>query len=255
MMKFFKQPNITCASCGEIDLSGQWSDEIKEVRQHYKKGHKFDFGTIYFCPNCYTPWYLDHKETNLSSLWKTERINEWLAVPKDLPTELKDMFLKIKATPPDFYGNGKDIIELPCKVTLTDNSSVDFALIRLQKDPPFINPYSYYNDYLTIDKVKSIEPSEFALNAELRLKTCLMSEVSMGYSPTRVLGSNDVQYLLNGVTNFFFQDNLKGSQLTSVPKGQEKHELDLIDAVENFQTTYIVGHWNENLIRARIEKF
>jgi hypothetical protein len=254
-MKFFNRNKITCASCGGLQIGGQWVDTVKEVRQYYKKEYSLDNGTIYLCPNCKTPWYLDKRETTLSSLWNTDRINEWLKVPNELPTEFKDKFYAIKATPPDFYVNGRDFIDLPCKVTLTDNKIIDFAMLRLQKDPPFINPYSYYKDYLTIDKVKKIEESEYALSTDLRLKTCQMREIRMGFTPTRVLGTNGVQYLLNGVTNFFYQDGIKGSDLTSVPKGQEKHEKDLVDSTQNFEIKIIVGHWDEKLIRARIEEY
>ena len=165
------------------------------------------------------------------------------------------MFYSIKATPPDFYGNGRDFIDLPCKVTLNNNEVVDFAVLRLQKDPPFINPYSHYKDYLTVDKLKKIEASDFTLSPELRLKTCQMREIRMGFTPTRVLGTNGIQYLLNGVTNFFDQDGIKGSELISVPNGQGKHEKDLVDSNENFTTKIVVGLWDENLIRARIEEF
>jgi len=254
-MKFFRRNKITCESCGELQVGGQWADTVKDVRKYYEKKQSFDFGTIYLCPNCKTPWYLDHNETALSSLWNTERINEWQSVSKDLPSEQMRMFNAIKATPPDFYGNGRDFIDIPCRVTLTDDKILDFAIVRLQKDPPFIYPYSHYNDYLTIDKVKKIETSEFVLNADLRLNTCQMREIRMGFMPTRVLGSNGVQYLLNGVTNFFYQDGIKGSELTSVPKGQENHEKNLVYAVENFEIKIIVGHWDENLIVARIEEF
>jgi hypothetical protein len=82
-----------------------------------------------------------------------------------------------------------------------------------------------------------------------------MREIRMGFTPTRVLGINGVQYLLNGVTNFFNQDGIKGSELTSVPKGQEKYENDLVDVIDNFEIKIIVGHWDENLTRARIEEF
>jgi hypothetical protein len=254
-MKFFNRNKITCSSCGGLQVGGQWADTVKDVRKHYKKNQSFEFGTIYLCPNCNTPWYLDNIETTLASLWNTKRINEWQIIPKDLTSEQKAMFYSIKATPPDFYGNGRDFIDLPCKVILTNNKTLDFAMVRLQKDPPFINPYSHYKDYLTIDKVKKIEPSEYTLNTDLRLKTCQMREIRMGFTPTRVLGINGVQYLLNGVTNFFNQDGIKGSELTSVPKGQEKHENDLVDVIDNFEIKIIVGHWDENLTRARIEEF
>ena len=168
-MKFFNRNKITCSSCGGLQVGGQWADTVKDVRKHYKKNQSFEFGTIYLCPNCNTPWYLDNIETTLASLWNTKRINEWQIIPKDLTSEQKAMFYSIKATPPDFYGNGRDFIDLPCKVILTNNKTLDFAMVRLQKDPPFINPYSHYKDYLTIDKVKKIEPSEYTLNTDLRL--------------------------------------------------------------------------------------
>lgn len=254
-MKFFSRNKVTCTSCGGFQVGGQWADTVKDVKKYYEIKQSFDFGTLYLCPTCKTPWYLNHKETALSSLWNTERINEWLSVPNDLPNELREKFNTIKATPPDFYGNGRDFIDLPCKVILTDNKTLDFAIVRLQKDPPFINPYSHYKDYLTIDKIMKIEPSDYTLSTDLRLKTCQMGEIRMGFSPTRVLGSNGVQYLLNGVTNFFYQDGIKGSELTSVPKGQEKHEMDLVNVLENFEVSIIVGHWDENLKRTRIEEF
>lgn len=254
-MKFFDRNKITCGSCGGHKVGRQWADRVNDVKKYYIKGHICDFGAIYLCPNCKTPWYLNNKETVLSPFWNTERIDEWLTIPKVLRSEIREMFYTIKATPPDFYGNGRDFIDLPCKITLTNNEVIDFAIVRLQKDPPFINPYSHYKDYLTVDKLKKIEASEFALSADLRLKTCQMREIRMGFTPTRVIGTNGVQYLLNGVTNFFNQDGIKGSDLTSVSKGQEKHGQDLVDSKDNFKIKIIVGHWDENILRARIEEF
>ena len=254
-MKLFKNNKITCSSCGDFKVGGQWKDTVDDVKKYYIKLHSFDFGTLYSCPNCKTLWYLNNKETALSSLWQTDRIDEWKAVAKSLPDNFVDQFKNIGATPPDFYGNGRDFIDLPCKVIATDGTIFDPALIRLQKDPPFINPYDYYTDYLLINNVRKIEESDFTLPRELRLLTCQAREVRMCFSPTRVQGPNGVQYLLNGVTNFFYQDNVKGKDLMKVPTGQAKHELDLIDHNDNLKPKFIIGLWDDKLIRTRIEAF
>jgi len=222
---FFRRKKITCKSCKTTEPGGSWIDLVNQVRHFYKKGVQFDFGTIYYCPNCNQPWYLDHNDTTLSYVHDSSRIEEWMKLSNNLTDEQKNMFFEIGATPLDFYEYGKDFIDLPCKVTLINEQTLDFVLIRLQKDPPFIYSEPCYNEYITIDKVVKIEPSEYTLNPELRLQTCQAREIRMCFSPTRVIGSNGVQYLLNGVTNFFYQDNIKGSELKNVLKSDAKYEL------------------------------
>jgi hypothetical protein len=257
-LKFFQRhKKATCSNCEESRPKGLWLDLVRTVKEEYKlqKDINLDFGTLYACPTCNVLWYLNKKESSLIPVVAPDRIHEWINVPRILPEYLREQFFRIKATPPDFYNNGRDFIDLPCKVTLIDQRVIDFAIVRLQKDPPFLYSFDHKKDYITVDKVSKIEESEYALPAELRLKTGRAMEVRMGFSPSRVLGPDQKQYVLNGVTNFFRQGSIKGSQLMKVPEGQEVHELDLIYAEDDIEITYLIGHWDEGMLRARIPMF
>ena len=207
---------------------------------------EFENCTIYRCTNCSTPWY-EHVEFDSVYSVKEEKLNQlldWCAKKHQLKESLLEKLKQIGATPTNAWGH-KNQIQFPCKCTLNNNTEIEFCLISFQILPPFLN-FTDYKKVLSVNEVKDIQISDFALNNLIRKETVNAREVRNGFAPTPVKDPNDKYYILNWTKNFFNMNGVKGSYLEYAEK--HPHEKDMIYDNSKISINYIIGDWKEEFL-------
>lgn len=182
-------------------------------------------------------------------------IERWERATHAPTLEQMRVLADIGATPPDQYGNGREFISFPCEGRLKGETYVTKMLVTFQKFAP-LGLLRRSSPWRFVTEVEELWASDFALNRELRKATTRADEIHMGLAPTIAKAPNSREYLLNWTTNFFWQDDVKGSELKlcsyqgdelrqkafSLASGRESH----------LQVCVVVGDWSEDLVKLRI---
>ena len=229
---------------------------------HEKKGHEIDkyvtylqrerplkTGSLYGCPTCDAKWYLDINEEMMWAI-PTSRLgllDEWNRKVLVPPQPLMKQLQRIGATPPDYYGNGRRYVCIPCVVLTTSGERIERALVSFQPTPPI---EEWRSNVRLLDDVASIEESQFALPREVRAATTNADEVRMGFAPTAIQGPHGEQFLLNWSVNFFQVGRLKGQNISLSPARPK--EMPEVVSEDPKVITYFVGDWFEHVERLRI---
>ncbi|WP_034924791.1 hypothetical protein [Gillisia sp. CAL575] len=240
-----------CPNCdGRIYLTYNKSDLKRKFLFENTKIAEFKTTNIYRCSVCATAWY-DHQD--FDSLYSVEKdglnkLLEWSSKKHELNTSIFTFLKEIGATPANFYGD-KNQIEFPCKCVLNNDEEIDFCLIRFQNLPPFLNSTDYEKVF-SVNDIKYIQRSNFALNKIIRKKSANAKELRNGFAPTAVKDPNDNYFVLNWTKNFFNMNGIVGSCLEYAEK--HPHEKDMIYEDSKLYITYIIGDWNEELLKLSI---
>lgn len=178
---------------------------------HYKKYE------VRSCKECGQKWLLsfhpfDKERVDLFPFNENQKpkYEEWaknLVVPTEEQMKILSQIIGING---DIYGNCKDYIDVPCKVTLNDGQVRDFSLIRFANGMPdeeIDNKNAFW-----LNQVAKIEPSENALPYLVRLETSLAEEHTNSYAPTLIENPEGKVFELNWTKYFFTTKKYKGSQ-------------------------------------------
>ena len=103
--------------------------------------------------------------------------------------------------------------QAPAKVMLKSGDFFDFATIQISNHPPIGYHVDHFTKIIFIDKVKSIQRSEFELSKIVREKTREAEEKRMGFYPTVLKTSSGKKIIVNGQPLFFKNSKIKGTDL------------------------------------------
>lgn len=209
-------------------------------------------GWLYECEKCGQPWYL-HKNQKRMSRFPGERIDsiiEWGSRALTPSEALVEELMSIKATPPDLYGNLKEYIRVPCKVTTKIGEEIDFSYVCFQKHPPLEDTYEHIR---WIDEIDHISPSQYTLPPDVRLATSRADEVRMGYTPSSLRSEDGTNFVVNGINDFFMYDKYKGMdiRLADVENPSPRPYLSVYES--RYSITYFIGDWDDSLLKLRID--
>lgn len=210
-------------------------------------------GKLGYCKSCKTYWYLDSEELNIYPVkdWQMDYLTKWNNKFLTIDREIFEILSKIKATPIDNAGNNKEFIDFPCKIKI-NGVFHDFAILSFQKTPPvgsrFYEPMKIY----FLDQLQEIEPSDYVLNDSIRYASANSPEIRMGFSPTVIKDSNDNMYYIDWSQSFFNTNELKGKDMVlGDPFEFNNFKIKPADDI-SFKIIYIIGDWNDDLMKLRI---
>jgi len=243
-----------CDGRGYVSFNWQMAQErkghaIDKYPKYLRLERALKFGFQYGCPVCSTKWFLDDFSKLISIIPESRLVifEEWNNRELYLSEEMLAIANSIGATPPDVYGNGGHLVEVPCEVLTRTGEIFERAILSFQKNPP-INFGDA--DVRLIDSIEQVRPSKFSLSREVRYATAQASEIRMCFSPTLVKSSEGDIYVLNGVTNFIWESDLEGEEFSVFDGGGTKNSRDAIQDINAI--TYFVGDWFPHAEHLRI---
>jgi hypothetical protein len=244
-----------CPYCEDI-LYAEYSKKDMHVKYIGKLIPKYDlkYGQLLQCPDCENYWYEDYEPYHQYRPLLKQNLQLTLAWNSSLPISSPEhtAILKIiKATPPDKYGNRSYFIDFPVSCYYNDDW-IEHCIIRFQKLPPYLVMFNYYKDFIRIDNIDKVRPSEFALPVEIRSRGKYTDEVRMGFNPILTSGPNHKYYSVTAMQNFFFFDDIKGSELkfeSSFP-ASEGHPI--ISGFFPLPIKYVLADWEEDMLKCRV---
>ncbi len=175
---------------------------------------------------------------------------DWNSSPPIANSEQKTILKQIKANPINSSGNNRDYIDFPVSCYFEDKWN-DSCIVRFQKFPPFLSMFEYSMDFIRLDSVKDIRPSEFALPSVIRSFGDIDLELGLGDRPLLTYGPNQKFYAVWVGQNFFSLDGLKGSELNL-----ESFLTKFPDKLVNYENStlpkkYVIVDWDEEMNKYR----
>ena len=225
--------------------------------EHYEKEFTINFHTVETfknltllkCSNCETLWICENESPNkfcykIYLQHQLDLLNEW-KVNNLSASHLKEIANKI-----GFASN--DYVEVPCKATLTDNTVLDFCILSKWTHHPLISWQSInVTKFIYADKVKKIEPSEYALSLSNRIKL-RVSEIYLMRDFIPLILKHDERIYFNeqGGKSFYFDANflryktIKGIDIKEVNQEVEKYkDFSLKDNLSKELTLILFNEW------------
>jgi hypothetical protein len=207
-----------------------WFDwgEAKSGKGRYRKypawlRHvlKVKNGARFECTRCHAVWYL-HTASRRERMMhipapSVATFETWCKTHLVCPRDVLSVARSIGATPADCYGNGANLITIPCRVTTTSGEQVELAALLFSDEPPIpagADEPERTPTFRLINDVAAIAPSRFALSRRVRFHTSRAMELRMGFAPTIVKARDGRRFLLNGQPDFFDHAGVIGSDLT-----------------------------------------
>lgn len=228
---------------------------------YYKNTLKFNIefstktknGKLGYCKSCKTWWYLDYTESNIYPVydWQMNYLTKWNSKCLNVNRKILEILEKIKATPIDKAGNNKEFIDFPCKVKI-NGILHDFVILSFQKIPPLGERFCEPKNIYFLDEIQDILPSDYMLNDSIRYASANAQEVRMGFSPTIIKDFSNNLYYINWSQCFFETNGLMGKDM--ILADSFDFNKDSISPSEDIfsKITYVIGDWNDELIRLRI---
>ncbi|MDG1476069.1 MAG: hypothetical protein P8Q14_02895 [Vicingaceae bacterium] len=180
-----------------------------EYKAEIKKNERIGEIDLYICSDCNTEFFKEehmfHKLTEKQKGLLIQFYKRNLALNNKFQEQINTIGIT------EDWNSDKI---LPAKIELISGEKYDFARIRISKKPPLGYSYDYFKDYIFIDQIKSIKKSDFALSKEVREKSKNAEELRMSFYPTVLKTKDEVKVVINGLSLFFNNQNIKGSELT-----------------------------------------
>ncbi len=243
-----------CPYCEE-DRYCQFRKVDVQVRYLGKLVPKFElkYGLLLQCPDCENYWYEDYEPYHLYRPLLKENLQSTLEWNSNLPLANKDQKIilkEVKANPINSSGSNRDFIDFPVSCYYEDKW-FSSCIVRFQKLPPFLFMFKYYNDFIRLDAVAEVMPSEYALPSSIRCFGDLDWELGLTDRPLLTYGPNQKFYSVWVYQNFFFSDGLKGSELKL-----ESFFAKFVDKSIKFEAStlpikYVIADWDEELNQFR----
>jgi DNA-directed RNA polymerase subunit RPC12/RpoP len=241
-----------CPSCdgkGFIDFNWEFANEREDNEiSKYPKYLQFEsdlrIGQLYYCPYCEQRWFLDGEEKWISIVPsdRLQYIEKWNSKSLQFSDAELVQLKAIGATPPDLYGNGKEVISIPCEVTDKSGNVYKKAMIRFQSRPPIDD---WQKNWHFSDEIESFRASDLCLNQNVRVASSQSKEIRMGFAPTKVQDPKGNQYLLNWTTNFFDYKGVKGKEI--VLSEMVTKEMPPIVSEAAFDIEYFIADYSKDL--------
>jgi hypothetical protein len=202
---------MNCTSCRRHErIAFNWKHRPVSV---FERIGNLKFGEHYRCKVCGMSWFLDEESrgANMCSIPDEYQplLPEWNRRPLRPTPEVFEALRRIGGTPPEGHGRESRSVSVPCRITTKRGERLDFTRVVFQKTPPL----RLETKLFFIDKIASVEPSEYAMSRELRLVTSKAEELRMCFSPTLVEAPNGRLYVINGWPDFFDLDGVRGADL------------------------------------------
>ncbi|MHB0756877.1 hypothetical protein [Polaribacter sp. M15] len=210
MFKFFrKKKKIGCPVCHETNTIGFGTDYLEsKFDSRIEQTEKIGNTQTYKCSICGSDFYKEGEMFQKFANGQMDTLKEFVMVDLQLNDKLKTELDEIGLT--DDWNMNKIA---PAKVKLKNGQSYDFATIRVSNNPPIGYYIDHFSKVIFINKVDSIEPSEFGISQEIREKAKNAEEMRMGFYPVPLKTSNGTKVVINGQVMFFKNGEIKGSDL------------------------------------------
>lgn len=242
-----------CPICEKKAAGGYWfhwpealegKGDCSKYPAHLRRVAAAKYGARYACVACGATWYLGDADQRMLFV-PDDRLalfEAWSERSLEASLEILEMARSIGATPPDIYGNGRDYVQIPCRVTTRSGERLDRVLVSFQKMPPIplFDPGDMRLPTLRLlDEIERIEPSRYGLSAQVRYATAQASEWPMDFAPTKVCAPDGRIYVLNWTVDFFDLDGIAGEEITLCREDENGGPI-----VRNvFTTAIFVGDW------------
>ncbi len=211
------------------------------------------YGRLLLCPDCENYWYEDQEPYRYYRLLLKQNLQRTLDWNVSLPIaseEQKAILKQIKAHSQDSYGTNSGFIDFPVSCYHEDNW-IDFCIVRFQKLPPFLVMFKYSMDFLRLDAIKDIRPSEYALPAVIRSFSDVMYELGLGDHPLLTSAPNQEYYGVWVMQDFFFSDGVKGRDLKLESFLTSRIGKSINYEQSSLPIKYVVADWDEEMNKYR----
>ena len=211
--------------------------QLKEVKS-LKLGH------LYVCQLCGLNWVLDHDGYAMTRVPPDRRdiLNEWNETQLPIEQEQLRVLDDIGGTAARYCMSHDPVVAIPCAISTRSGERIDPALLWITQRPPvddFTTRIRLYQD------IGAVEPSQFALPMDVRRATFLAPEVSMGFSPTRVVATNGTPFVLHWGASLFRQGGITGNEIRLSAKRFDRNESVTIAEADFTHATYFFADWFE----------
>ncbi len=232
------------------------SSELNALFNNLKPVKRLKFGHLYSCQLCGLNWLLEDSQYAMARVPNDRMniLNEWDSKKLSINQEQLHVLDSIGGTEPRYWMGRDEVIMIPCAISTCAGVRIDPALIWITKRPPidaFTSRIRLYQD------IGVVEPSRYALPMEVRRATFLAPEISMGFSPTRVVAKDGTPFVLHWATSLFNQDGITGSEITLSKKPFRREESVKIAEADTAHATYFFADWfegAEKLNKVQLEK-
>jgi hypothetical protein len=241
-----------CEVCDDpphIAFNWQYARDNRDPKLHalfdqLKPVKSLKFGYLYACRLCGQNWALDADRHVMTRVPDERRdvLDEWNERPLSIEREHLRILDAIGGTAPKYWMGRDRIVAIPCAVSMRSGERIDPAIVWITQRPPidvFAGRIRFYRN------VDSIEPSRFALPMDVRRATVLAPEIRMGFSPTRVVATNGMPFVLHWATSLFCQDGLTGSEIRLSASPFRIDESIAIAEADSTHATYFFADWFE----------
>ena len=210
MFKLFrKRKKIGCPACHEKNTIGFGTDYLEsKFDSRIELEEKIGNTQTYKCSICKSDFYKEGEMFQKFANGQIRTLKEFNSLNLELSDKLKVELNSIGLS--DDWNMNKIA---PAKVRLKNGETYNFATIRISKNPPIGYYFDHFKEVIFIDKVESIEKSEFGLSIEIREKAKNAEERRMGFYPTVLETNNGKKIVINGQSLFFRNGKIKGADL------------------------------------------
>jgi len=244
---------LKCRACDDppyTEVNWQYAsqdkgDKLHDLFNQLKPARKLKFGHLYTCQLCGSNWVLSDEGRVMSRVPNDRMVmlDEWDAAKLSIDPEHLLVLDGIGGTAPRYWMGNKGVISVPCAISTRSGERIDPAIVWITRRPPidaFTSRVRLYRD------IGAIEPSRFALPLDVRCATVSAGEVSMGFSPTRVVAANGTPFVLHWATSLFNQAGITGSEIHLSKKRFSRDEQLTIAEADMTFAAYFLADWFEN---------
>lgn len=208
------------------------------------------------CSKCGQDWLMNRYGENnntvdLDPLLKESRqvFDFWAKTALSPTQEQLTVLAKIVGLNGDAYGNGREFIDVPCKVTFKDGSEKDFCVVRFSQKFPIVNITE--GNCMWITELANITPSPNALPYHVRYETSMAEELTYSYAPTLIQDPVGNVFGLNWLYHFFESTQYQGAQFELYEQPHEYYSSVPAEKTQGeakpFEITYIFADWTKGI--------
>ena len=219
-----------CAACdgsGRKTYRFDWTGALAGGRHwdrkyplYLKRVCKVRDGERYRCSVCNAVWFLhftpDARLMTLVSAPYVPVFDAWSKRALGFPQQILEDARRIGANPVMIQGGDEGEVLIPCCVTTRQGERIELAALMFSDGPPIpsgSDPEDRLNSYRLMEDVASIEPSRFALPADVRASIASSHESAYDTSFTHVITPAGIPYTISGWHLFYNLDGVVGKDI------------------------------------------
>ncbi len=210
MFNLFKKKNkVGCPVCHEKNIIGFGADYLEsKFDSRISEFDKIANIQTYQCSICKSTFYKEGEMFQRFADGQMETLKEFSKRKLTLSNKQKSELEAIGLTS-DWSMN----MLAPAKVTLKNGMQLDFATVRVSKQPPIGYYVDHFKRLIFIDEIEKIEPSNYGISKEIREKAKDAKEMRMGFYPVTLMDNHGKKIVINGQVLFFKNGEISGSDL------------------------------------------